>query len=169
MNGPYQWRAGPMFTEGGKTQNFLKGAPIFRVNMVVPLGEFNIHDNDIRLTHPTTSFFLLGAVLFLVPMLEKLYQFLKAHRKYYHGKILNFIPGKGDVFGENFSMTTKKPIGKSKASIRALTYCDLHAIGREDALYIIRAYPDFRKNFADMQTSFELRDLEVRIYSSLII
>jgi len=71
------------------------------------------------------------------------------------------ILGKGDVFGENFSVTARKPIGKSKASIRALTYCDLHAIGREDALYIIRAYPDFRKNFADLQATFDLRDPEL--------
>ena len=75
-----------------------------------------------------------------------------------------FFLGKGDVFGENFSVTTNKPIGKSRASIRALTYCDLHAIGREDALYIIRAYPDFRKSFADLQTSFDLRDPEVRLF-----
>ncbi|XP_065053048.1 potassium voltage-gated channel subfamily H member 6-like isoform X3 [Rhopilema esculentum] len=69
------------------------------------------------------------------------------------------ILGKGDVFGENFSMVANRPMGKSRASVRALTYCDLHAIGRDDCLYILRAYPDFRKSFGeDLKTTFDLRD-----------
>eukprot|EP00794_Sanderia_malayensis_P003810 gene3810-4338_t len=71
------------------------------------------------------------------------------------------ILGKGDVFGENFSSVSDRPIGKSKASVRALTYCDLHAIERDDAFYIIGAYPDFKDNLIkDLQITFDLRDLE---------
>ena len=79
--------------------------------------------------------------------------------------MLFLFPGKGDVFGENFSMVAARPIGKSKASVRALTYCDLHAIGRDDAFYIMKAYPDFRKKFGeDLQTTYDLRDPEVSHY-----
>ena len=59
-------------------------------------------------------------------------------------------------------MVANRPMGKSRASVRALTYCDLHAIGRDDCLYILRAYPDFRKSFGeDLKTTFDLRDPEV--------
>ncbi|KAK7070996.1 Potassium voltage-gated channel subfamily H member 1 [Halocaridina rubra] len=42
------------------------------------------------------------------------------------------ILGKGDVFGDTF---WKDPtVGQSAANVRALTYCDLHAIKREKLL-----------------------------------
>ena len=61
-------------------------------------------------------------------------------------------------------------MGKSKASVRALTYCDLHAIERNDAFYILRAYPEFQHNFVkNLQITFDLRDTEVVIWQSCLI
>lgn len=72
------------------------------------------------------------------------------------------ILGKGDSFGENFGFTAVRMTGKARASVRALTYCDLHSISRDNLLYIMRAYPEFRKTFnEEMQITFDLRDLEL--------
>jgi len=69
------------------------------------------------------------------------------------------ILGKGDSFGENFGLQANCATGKSRASVRALTYCDLHSISRDNLLYIMRAYPEFQKQFNDeMQITYDLRD-----------
>jgi len=72
-------------------------------------------------------------------------------------------PGKGDSFGENFAIDPSKPVVNSNASIRALTYCELRMISREDVLHILKQYPLFRENFIkDLEITFNLRgdDLE---------
>jgi hypothetical protein len=44
--------------------------------------------------------------------------------------------------------------------VRALTYCDLHKIHRDDLLDILEMYPEFAENFANnLQVTFELRDV----------
>ena len=42
------------------------------------------------------------------------------------------LAGKDDVFGENPCIY--ETIGKSSCNVRALTYCDLHKIMRDDLL-----------------------------------
>ena len=42
--------------------------------------------------------------------------------------------GKDDVFGEN--PCSYETIGKSSCNVRALTYCDLHKIMRDDLLEV---------------------------------
>ena len=44
-------------------------------------------------------------------------------------------PGKNDIFGEAINPQTRP--GKSSADVRALTYCDLHKIQREDMLEVV--------------------------------
>ncbi|XP_067144386.1 potassium voltage-gated channel protein eag-like isoform X1 [Centruroides vittatus] len=56
------------------------------------------------------------------------------------------ILGKGDVFGDAF---WKEPtIGQSCANVRALTYCDLHAIKRDKLLEVLNFYHAFANSFA---------------------
>ena len=42
--------------------------------------------------------------------------------------------GKNDIFGEPINLSVLP--GKSSADVRALTYCDLHKISREDMLEV---------------------------------
>ena len=59
---------------------------------------------------------------------------------------LFFCPGKDDVFGEN--PCSYDTIGKSSCNVRALTYCDLHKIMRDDLLEVLELYPEFAESFA---------------------
>lgn len=68
------------------------------------------------------------------------------------------ILGKDDVFGEN--PLTSELIGKSSCNVRALTYCDLHKIHRDDVLEVLDMYPEFAEFFhANLQITFSLRDV----------
>ncbi|XP_078001298.1 voltage-gated delayed rectifier potassium channel KCNH1-like [Glandiceps talaboti] len=67
------------------------------------------------------------------------------------------ILGKGDVFGDNF---WKEPnLGQAVANVRALTYCDLHCIKREDLLEVLEFYSSFAQSFArNMVLTYNLRN-----------
>ena len=54
--------------------------------------------------------------------------------------------GKDDVFGENPCIYGT--IGKSSCNVRALTYCDLHKIMRDDLLEVLELYPEFAESFS---------------------
>merc|ERR1719322_1174100 len=70
------------------------------------------------------------------------------------------ILGKDDVFGENPCMFDT--IGKSSCNVRALTYCDLHKIMRDDLLEVLELYPEFAESFAqNLKVTFTMRDDEV--------
>lgn len=44
--------------------------------------------------------------------------------------------------------------------MRALTYCDLHKIFREDVLEVLDMYPEFADNFwNNLEITFNLRDV----------
>lgn len=50
--------------------------------------------------------------------------------------------------------------GKSSADVRALTYCDLHKILRDDLLEVLDMYPDFADMFwSNLEITFNLRDV----------
>ncbi|CAH8658118.1 unnamed protein product [Heterobilharzia americana] len=67
------------------------------------------------------------------------------------------VLGQGDVFGEN--PTDHVSMGQSKYNVRALTYCDLHRIQRDDLLEILEMYPEFAKQFKkELEITFDLRD-----------
>lgn len=70
--------------------------------------------------------------------------------------------GKNDIFGEPISLYGRP--GKSSADVRALTYCDLHKILRDDLLEVLDMYPDFSDSFwTNLEITFNLRD--VRAYN----
>ncbi|KAE8581058.1 hypothetical protein XENTR_v10024651 [Xenopus tropicalis] len=67
------------------------------------------------------------------------------------------ILGKNDIFGEMVHLYAKP--GKSIADVRALTYCDLHKIQREDLLEVLDMYPEFSDQFlTNLELTFNLRD-----------
>ncbi|XP_035261137.1 potassium voltage-gated channel subfamily H member 6-like isoform X2 [Anguilla anguilla] len=69
------------------------------------------------------------------------------------------ILGKNDIFGEPLSLYARP--GKSNADVRALTYCDLHKIHRDDLLEVLDMYPDFSDNFwINLEITFNLRDVD---------
>ncbi|XP_061568607.1 potassium voltage-gated channel subfamily H member 6a isoform X2 [Cololabis saira] len=69
------------------------------------------------------------------------------------------ILGKNDIFGEAISLYGRP--GKSSADVRALTYCDLHKIQRDDLLEVLDMYPDFADRFWNsLEITFNLRDAD---------
>ncbi|XP_068165359.1 potassium voltage-gated channel subfamily H member 7 isoform X2 [Antennarius striatus] len=67
------------------------------------------------------------------------------------------ILGKNDIFGEMIHLYTKP--GKSCADVRALSYCDLHTIQREEVLEVLDMYPEFADHFlTNLELTFDLRD-----------
>ncbi|XP_032880055.1 potassium voltage-gated channel subfamily H member 7 isoform X2 [Amblyraja radiata] len=67
------------------------------------------------------------------------------------------ILGKNDIFGEMIHLYARP--GKSNADVRALTYCDLHKIQREDLLEVLDMYPEFSDFFlTNLELTFNLRD-----------
>ncbi|XP_043530578.1 potassium voltage-gated channel subfamily H member 6a [Chiloscyllium plagiosum] len=67
--------------------------------------------------------------------------------------------GKNDTFGEPISLYARP--GKSNSDVRALTYCDLHRILRDDLLEVLDMYPDFSNNFwTNLEITFNLRDAD---------
>lgn len=73
-----------------------------------------------------------------------------------------FFPpsGKNDIFGEMIHLFAKP--GKSCADVRALSYCDLHTIQREEILEVLDMYPEFADHFlTNLELTFDLRDEKV--------
>uniref|UniRef100_A0A8C7IK36 Potassium voltage-gated channel, subfamily H (eag-related), member 6a n=1 Tax=Oncorhynchus kisutch TaxID=8019 RepID=A0A8C7IK36_ONCKI len=69
------------------------------------------------------------------------------------------ILGQNDIFGEPIYLFGRP--GKSSADVRALTYCDLHRILREDLLEVLDMYPDFSDCFwTNLEITFNLRDVD---------
>lgn len=71
---------------------------------------------------------------------------------------LSDVLGKDDIFGENPCIYPT--IGKSSCNVRALTYCDLHKISRDDLLDVMELYPEFAESFSEnLEVTFILRDV----------
>ena len=69
--------------------------------------------------------------------------------------------GKDDILGEN-PLLYSEP-GKSAFNVRALTYCDLHKIVRDDLLEVIDMYPEFAQSFCqNLKITLTLRDVSER-------
>lgn len=69
------------------------------------------------------------------------------------------ILGKNDIFGEN--PCQHATIGKSACNVRALTYCDLHKIHRDDLLDVLEMYPEFYQSFSEnLEITYYMRDEE---------
>lgn len=53
-------------------------------------------------------------------------------------------------------------MGKSSCNVRALTYCDLHKILREDLIEVLEMYPEFAENFEkNLEVTYNLRDVSL--------
>ncbi|XP_060881652.1 potassium voltage-gated channel subfamily H member 2 isoform X1 [Metopolophium dirhodum] len=67
------------------------------------------------------------------------------------------ILSKNDIFGEN--PCKHATIGKSCCNVRALTYCDLHKIDRNDLLEVLDLYPEFYHSFKEnLEITYYMRD-----------
>ncbi|XP_071493359.1 potassium voltage-gated channel unc-103-like [Diadema antillarum] len=84
------------------------------------------------------------------------------------GNLVLAILGKNDVVGENFC--TRDDVGRSKGTVRALTYCDLVTLAREDLMEVILSYPDFKDHFAKhVEITMDMRDQEVERRPSAMV
>uniref|UniRef100_A0A8D3C9J5 Voltage-gated inwardly rectifying potassium channel KCNH2 n=1 Tax=Scophthalmus maximus TaxID=52904 RepID=A0A8D3C9J5_SCOMX len=73
------------------------------------------------------------------------------------GDVVVAILGKNDIFGEPIDLDALP--GKSSADVRALTYCDLHKINRDEILEVLDMYPEFCEYFwSNLEITFNLRD-----------
>jgi len=76
---------------------------------------------------------------------------------------LCFSLGKDDILGEN-PLLYGEP-GKSAFNVRALTYCDLHKILRDDLLEVIDMYPEFAQSFCqNLKITLTLRDVSLSAF-----
>ncbi|XP_047187845.1 potassium voltage-gated channel subfamily H member 6-like [Scophthalmus maximus] len=74
------------------------------------------------------------------------------------GDVVVAILGKNDIFGEPIDLDALP--GKSSADVRALTYCDLHKINRDEILEVLDMYPEFCEYFwSNLEITFNLRDV----------
>lgn len=51
------------------------------------------------------------------------------------------------MFGDDFGLDPDGTLKKAHGNVRALTYCDLHKISRNDLLEVLRKYPKFWETF----------------------
>ncbi|XP_071416431.1 voltage-gated inwardly rectifying potassium channel KCNH2 isoform X2 [Pithys albifrons albifrons] len=90
-------------------------------------------------------------------VLTALYFISRGSIEILRGDVVVAILGKNDTFGEPLHLHTRP--GKSRADVRALTYCDLHKILREDLLEVLDMYPEFSDRFwGTLEITFNLRD-----------
>lgn len=60
--------------------------------------------------------------------------------------------------------------GKSNADVRALSYCDLSTIQREDLLEVIDMYPEFADYFFNnLELTFNLRDESSQVNNITVV
>lgn len=77
------------------------------------------------------------------------------------------LSGKNDIFGEMIHLYAKP--GKANADVRALSYCDLHTIHREDLLEVLDMYPEFSDYFlSNLELTFNLRDENTKVEQQAI-
>uniref|UniRef100_A0A8D3D2Z1 Voltage-gated inwardly rectifying potassium channel KCNH2 n=1 Tax=Scophthalmus maximus TaxID=52904 RepID=A0A8D3D2Z1_SCOMX len=77
------------------------------------------------------------------------------------GDVVVAILGKNDIFGEPIDLDALP--GKSSADVRALTYCDLHKINRDEILEVLDMYPEFCEYFwSNLEITFNLRDVWIQ-------
>uniref|UniRef100_A0A3P9P799 Voltage-gated inwardly rectifying potassium channel KCNH2 n=1 Tax=Poecilia reticulata TaxID=8081 RepID=A0A3P9P799_POERE len=90
-------------------------------------------------------------------VLTALYFISRGSIEILRGDVVVAILGKNDIFGEPINLYPRP--GKSNADVRALTYCDLHKILREDVLEVLDMYPEFGEHFwNNLEITFNLRD-----------
>ncbi|XP_021940742.1 potassium voltage-gated channel subfamily H member 2 isoform X3 [Zootermopsis nevadensis] len=92
-------------------------------------------------------------------VLTSLYFIARGSIEILKNDIVMAILGKDDIFGENPCL--HPTLGKSSCNVRALTYCDLHKIHRDDLLEVLDLYPEFYQSFSsNLEITFNMRDEE---------
>ena len=72
------------------------------------------------------------------------------------------------MVGENFCL--RDDVGRSKGTVRALTYCDLLALSREDLMDVIRLYPEFADHFArKVEVTVDMRDVSLLFHYQIMM
>ncbi|XP_072508335.1 voltage-gated inwardly rectifying potassium channel KCNH2 isoform X2 [Notamacropus eugenii] len=90
-------------------------------------------------------------------LLTALYFISRGSIEILRGDVVVAILGKNDIFGEPLNLYARP--GKSNGDVRALTYCDLHKIQRDDLLEVLDMYPEFSDHFwSSLEITFNLRD-----------
>ncbi|KAM4623663.1 voltage-gated inwardly rectifying potassium channel KCNH2-like [Polymixia lowei] len=90
-------------------------------------------------------------------LISALYFISRGSIEILRGDVVVAILGKNDIFGEPINLYAHP--GKSSADVRALTYCDLHKMHREDMLEVLDMYPEFCDYFwSNLEITFNLRD-----------
>lgn len=94
------------------------------------------------------------------------------------------ILGKGDVFGDAFWLYKEQDTSKadggqgsnvlpeftSTANVRALTYCDLHAIKREGLMRVLNSHRQFRTSFSNrLVLTYNLRNRVRSVYQNVFL
>lgn len=93
-------------------------------------------------------------------MLTSLYFIARGSIEILKDDVVMAILSKDDIFGENPCIYPT--IGKSNSNVRALTYCDLHKIHREDLLDVLDLYPEFYESFVNnLEITYNMRDVSV--------
>lgn len=80
--------------------------------------------------------------------------------------------GQGDVFGDDFNLNPEAAVQKATGNVRALTYCDLHQISRDDLLQVLGKYPKFWEIFnREFEVTYNLTSEHetVRYYNNIVI
>ncbi|CAO2603600.1 Potassium voltage-gated channel subfamily H member 2 [Lemmus lemmus] len=91
-------------------------------------------------------------------LLTALYFISRGSIEILRGDVVVAILGKNDIFGEPLNLYARP--GKSNGDVRALTYCDLHKIHRDDLLEVLDMYPEFSDHFwSSLEITFNLRDV----------
>lgn len=71
-----------------------------------------------------------------------------------------FLPGKGDLFGEDISRKT--PAKRANGDVRALTYCDVYFITRDRLQNVLHFYQEFAFKFSEnLELTYDLGAREV--------
>ncbi|XP_061925656.1 potassium voltage-gated channel subfamily H member 6-like [Entelurus aequoreus] len=91
-------------------------------------------------------------------LISALYFISRGSIEIVRGDVVLAILGKNDIFGEPINLFALP--GKSSADVRAVTYCDLHKMHRDDMLEVLDMYPEFSEYFwSNLEITFNLRDV----------
>lgn len=129
-----------------------------------PPGDTLVHKGDVL----TSLYFIArGSIEILkddvvMAILGLSWQRLLQHNIAVINKPINFLySGKDDIFGENPCIHST--LGKSNSNVRALTYCDLHKITRDDILDVLDLFPEFYDSFVNnLEITFNMRDVSTK-------
>ena len=71
------------------------------------------------------------------------------------------------MFGDDFGLDPDGEPSNATGNIRALTYCDLHKITRNDLLDVLRKYPTFWETFnREFEVTFNLTVCHEKVRTS---